>query len=172
MEFFREKNNKYYADSISGNPTARSAIRIGMLFVAAGVFAFVIFLSPAKEDISDRTPLIIGMGVFLLVNLISVLLRRAGHGSGVIVDQMNGTVSYRKPGGNRHTVPLSSLNGIILTVIPMKASILNLEKSGGGRHIVMYSSDTMKMRMFADELSTLTSLTVSEEMRDQGQRNA
>ena len=172
MEFFNEKNGKYFAESISGNPTTRTAVRMGMVLIGAGVFAYVLFLSPMKDQIQDRTPLLIGMGVFLFVNLISVFLRSAGLGSGVVVDQMNSTVSYRKPGGNRQSVPLSSLKSIIITVVPMKASILSLEKAQGGRHIVMYSSDPMKMRMFADELSTLTSLTVNEEVNEQKKDNA
>ncbi len=172
MDFFREKNNRYIADSLSGNPGARSTLRIGILFIAAGVFAFVVFLSPMNKDLPDKTPLIIGMGVFILVNIIAILLRSAGHGSGIIVDQMNGTLSYRKPGGNRHTVTLSSLKGIMLSMIPGRAAILSLEKADGGRHIVMYCSDTMKMRMFAGELSTLTSLTVTEEIESNKFKNA
>lgn len=167
MEFFKEKNGKFVAESISGNPRANSAVRMGVFLIAVGAFAFYFFMSPSKESFQDKTPLLIAMGAVVFTNVIVLLLRSAGHGSGIIVDQMNGTLSYRKPGGNRHKVPLDSLGSIIITEIPMRASVLSLEKSSGGRHVIMYSGDTMKMRMMAGELSTLTSLTVKEETRSQ-----
>ena len=171
MELFREKNGKYYADSLS-QAGGKTSLRLVILFVGIAGFAGFMFLSPVQKEIPDRTPLMIGMGIVILSNLIALLLKRAGHGSGIIVDQYSGTLSYRKPGGNRHNVQVSSLRKIIISVIPDKASILSLEKSDGGRHVVMYSSDTMKMRQLADELSSLIALTVGEEMREYQHRNA
>lgn len=167
MEFFREKNGRYLAGSLSGNASAGPAMRIVMFFVAAAVFLFVVFLSPMRNSFPDRTPLIIAMGAAIIANMVILLFRRAGHGSDMIVDQTNHTVSFRNPGGIRYTVPLNSLKGIVMTEIPMKISYLSLEKKDGDRYILMNSKDTMKMRMFANELASLTSLTVSEEMDDQ-----
>ena len=172
MEFFREKNGKFYADSLSGNKAGKNAFRFIILFMAAGGFAAYIFLSPDKQDLPDKTPLIIGFSIFLFTNLIAMGLRKAGHGSGIIVDQMNSTISYRKPGGNRHSVPFSALKNIIISIVPEKASVLCLANYDGTRHVVMYSSDTMQMRQLADELSSLVSITVDEEIRDYQQNNA
>jgi hypothetical protein len=168
MEFFRERNGKYHADSLAEGAPGKAALRMGIMFVVMGVFAFTMFFSQARNQIQDKTPLLIGLSVVVFANLISLGLRRAGHGSGITVDQMNGTVSFRKPGGNRITVETASLSEIVIDIVPMKASVLCLEKNGGGRYVVMYSGDEMKMRMLADELSTLISLTVREELMDQG----
>lgn len=165
MQFFREKNGKYIAGSVSGNPSVRSALRAGMVLVSAGIFAYVLFMSPIRDQIEDKTPLFIAFGVVLFTNTFFFMMRRAGMGADLIVDQMNGTLSYRKPGGHRQSVPISELKGLILTVVPMKASILSMENTDGTRRILMYSTDTDKMRMYAGELSTLTSLSVSEESR-------
>lgn len=166
MEFFREKGDRFMAESISGNPGARSGLRLLMLLLSVGVVAYILFFTPAGENPDNRIPLIIGMAVLLFSSGMSMVLRKAGLGSGLVVDLSRGTLSYRKPGSNRYRVHIASLKRIIITTIPTKASILTIEKRDGGRHILMYSTDTMKMRMFAEELASLTSLTLDEEVDD------
>ena len=171
MEFFTEKNGRYVADPLSGNQSARTAVRMIIVLGALGVLSYLLFFSPAGRNQDSRIPLMIGMGVLLFNLLISFVLKRAGFGNGVMVDMGTGTISFRKPGGNRYSLPVSTLQGLVISEVPMKDSILSLERTDGKRHILTYCQDTMQMRMFAGELSSLTSLTVKEEIMDQKVRN-
>ncbi len=171
MEFFTEKNDRYVADSISGNQSARTAVRMIVFLGALGVMAYLLLFSPAGQSQDSRIPLMIGMGVLIFNLFITFVLKRAGLGNGVMVDMSTGTISFRQHGGNRHSVPISLLQGLIISEVPMKASILSLERTDGKRHILTYCQDTMKLRMYAGELASLTSLTVREEIMDQKVRN-
>lgn len=168
MEFFKEKNGRFHAQPISG-PGARSPVlRFVVTLIPLAIIAGLYFYSPVGEKGSaDRTPLIIGGCIVLFSNIISLGIRKAGFGSGIAVDQMTGSLTFRKPGGNRTKVQITDLKEIILNTVPGKASILCLLKRDNTRYILMYARDTMQLRQLADELSTLTSLTVNEEITEQ-----
>jgi len=167
MEFFREKNGRFHAQPITGSGARSPIVRFVVTLIPIAILAGLYFLSPLGEKGSaDRTPLILGGAVVLFGNVVSFFLRSAGFGSGITVDQMNGTISFRKPGGNRTTVQVTSLKNITINTIPGKASILCLSKPDKSRYVVMFSKDTDKMRRLADEFSSLTSLTVTEELRE------
>jgi len=168
MEFFQEKNGRFFANPIAGGAARGPLFRFFIMLVPLGIIAFVFYLTPAgKQGAPDRTPLMIGAAIIIFSNLMSIFMRKAGIGAGITVDQMNGTVTFRTPGGSKKTVPVSSLKRIIINTIPGKAAILCLENSSdNSRHMVMYARDSIKLRILADELSTLTSLTVAEEMKE------
>lgn len=167
MEFFQEKNGVYHADPISGSGGKGTILRILVSLIPLGVIAYLLYSSPmGKQGSENRIPLIIGAGMFLFTNLLMFVLKKAGFRSGISVNQMDGTLAFRKPGGNKISVQITSLNKIVIDTVPMKASVLCLSKAAGGRHVVMFSKDTMQLRQLADELSTLTSLSVSEEVRE------
>ncbi len=168
MEFFKEKNGRFQAKPISG-PGARSPVlRFVVTLIPLAIIAGLFYFSPVgAKGSTDRTPLIIGGCIVLFSNIITLGIRKAGFGSGIAVDQMTGSVIFRKPGGNRTTVQVTDLKEIVINTVHGKASILCLLKRDNSRYIVMYAKDTMQLRQLANELSTLTSLTVNEEMTQQ-----
>ncbi len=76
---------------------------------------------------------------------------------------MERKISFRRPGTQRKTMDIDSIQKILLKINPGKAALLSLVSLHGTSHLLSVSRDPAKMRRFADELSTLISITVHEE---------
>lgn len=119
-------------------------------------------------------PLVGGIVVlFLLIFGVAELMRRSGHGPGVVVDRNKGTLSYKTPGryGTRRSIPLGEMKELVVVRRSAASSpsgptidILLLVTRDGKSHQTLHSSEQGVMRRFADELSTLISVPVREKM--------
>lgn len=164
MEFFREKNGRYFA--VTGNTGTRGKPGIA---IALGILPLVIFAavfyqtSQAKGSAGNNIHIMLAIGIFILANLLGFFLRRAGLGSGITVDQLERKISFRRPGTQRKTMYIDSIEKILLQINPGKAALLSLIPRQGTGHLISISRDPARMRRLADELSTLISVTVSEE---------
>lgn len=164
MEFFREKNGRYFAST--GNAGARgkpgTAIALGMLPLI--IFAAVFYqTSQGKGSTPNIMTIILAIGIFIIANLISFFLKRAGLGAGITVDQMERKISFRRTGTQKKAMSIDSIQKLLLKINPGKAALLSLVSLDGTSHLLRVSRDPEKMRRFADELSTLISITVHEE---------
>jgi hypothetical protein len=114
-----------------------------------------------------------GVVLFLLIFGMAEMMRRAGHGPGVVVDRSKATLSYKTPGrySTRHHIPLAELKELVVVRKEIGSSpsgptidFLFLVTRDGESHRTLYSQQQGVMRRFADELSTLTSVSVREKM--------
>ena len=175
MELFEERNGLYVSKHVQtpGNksPIARVVLSLLPLLLMGGLF---LGLSEGKGALDTR-PLIIMAGVFLFPNVLALLIRKFGVSGRIIVDQMQGTVTFAPIGGKRTILQISELARI--TLAPAKKTqdrstpsasrggawmVLGLESSAGKGYRLIIQSDAPRLRMLADELSVLTSVTVSE----------
>ncbi len=166
MEFFREKNGKYHGLPFNTGTGSRAnpMSGIGKSLGALVIIAIVFFLNSGQTKSSKlMLPIIMIAGSFLVTSLISLLVHKTVMGSDVIVDQMAGIVSFRTDRGVRITLQTEQLKEIVINNTPEKASKLFLQRHEGSRYLLMSSKDPVKLGMFANELSILTSLTVLEE---------
>ncbi len=162
MQYFKEKNDTYFAKlgNSAGSPFPRVALVL--LPVIAGIF-FYLQSAQTKGSSQGNMPIIMLMSIFTIANLIAFALRKAGLGSGITIDQMERTIKYKRPGAQRKTLSIDSIQKISLKVNTDKAATLSLITLDGQRHFLNASRDVMMMRQFADELSALVSITVNEE---------
>lgn len=172
MEYFEQKDGRYISKGIPGAPGGSGAVRIAVTFLPVVVITGIYLSSRGSGiEIEKMLPFLIMASVFLLSSILAAVLRKGVHGSGLIVDQMNGTISYRKPGGHRHSIPLSELREIGLQISNgdmntysggNRGSMLYLMPRDGTRLPLAYSRKGSDLRQFADELSIVTSLMVRE----------
>lgn len=164
MQYFNQKNGKYFAKLGNSNSAGSRFPKIAILLVPmiAGIF-FYLQSSPAKGGSQDNMPIMMLVGIFTVANLIAFALRKAGLGSGITIDQMERTLKYKRPGAQRKSLSIDSIQKISLMVNPEKAATLSLITLDGQRHFLNASRDVMMVRQFADELSALISITVNEE---------
>ena len=185
MEYFSEKNGRYVSKGIPGSGSSRSSIvRIIITLIPVLVFGGIYLSMQSNNagmknmDIKDMTPFILVIGIFMITNIFFAFIRKAGLTAGVIVDQMQGTVLYKRPGGHRHSVPLLSLKEIGLQIAGADRYGVTTGKGMGGgvlflvtrdekKHPIAFGRDSIKLRQVADELSILTSLSVNEYSSDQ-----
>ncbi len=162
MQYFKEKNDKYFAKlgKSAGSPFPRVALVLVPMI--AGIFIYV-QSSQTKGASLGSMPIVMLMSIFTIANLIAFTLRKAGLGAGVTVDQMERTIKYKRPGTQRKSLSMDSVQKISLKVNSDKAATLSLITLDGQMHFLNASRDVMMMRQFADELSTLISVTVNEE---------
>lgn len=173
MEYFRQDDGKYISSGVpgmtGGSPFARILLPLLPMLIIAGIY-----ISNSEEG-AGMTPglpfLIIGI-VFVLSFVMAAVLRRKGHGAGIVVDQMKGTLIYRRPRGAKRTVPISSIKEIGFftpgeskygyTGSGKAAAILFLRNKEGEKLPLAYSRKPVELKQFADELSIISSLTVSQ----------
>jgi hypothetical protein len=173
LEYFTQDAGRYVSRSLpgmaGGSGVARIAISILPIMVIAGIF----FSSTGRgADTETMFPFLIMGSVFILSSIIAAVIRRKSHGSGVVVDQMKGTITYRKPGGQRNTVSLSTVReiGIQISGRDMYScseksyigALIYLMTMEDKRIPLAYSRKGHEFRQFADELSIITSLPVRE----------
>lgn len=164
MEFFREKNGRYFAGTGNSGTGGKPGLSIALGILPLVIFAAVFYqTSQAKGSAGNNIHIMLAIGIFIVANLLGFFLRRAGFGAGITVDQMERQISFRRPGTQRKTMYIDSIEKILLQINPGKAALLSLVSRQGASHLLSVSRDPAKMRRFADELSTLISVTVSEE---------
>jgi len=176
VEYFTEKNGKYYSRKSSGGNRRSAYVRIPLtvvpVFVMLGIYVISLKNGAGQEDLF---PIIIGISFFLIIALLSFFLRKMGFGAGIIVDQMQGRLSFKLPTGQRHTIPIDKIKEIGLQHSRNSVSadrstpgnskiftLLFLLTRDDKKHPVMYGRNAMEIRQFADELSILVSATVRE----------
>ncbi|MCK5035657.1 MAG: hypothetical protein KAS73_07190 [Candidatus Sabulitectum sp.] len=166
MEFFNEKNGRYFAKAGNMGIGGKPVIAIAMGILPIIIFGAIFLLTPqdqGKGDITNNIHIIIAAGIFVLANLIGFFIRKAGLGSGITVDQMERTITFKRPGTQRRTMNIDSIQKILLKTIQGSAAMLSLTSLDGNNHLLSVSRNPDQMRRMADELSTLTSITVYEE---------
>lgn len=164
MEYFKEKNGKYYASLSGRNQTSSLAVSIAVTAAPLVIFGIVYF-NTLKADGGPpvNTPMVAAAGILIFVNLIAFFLRKIGFAAGIVVDQMERIISFRRPGTQKKTLNIDSIHKISLKVNYGKAASLNLVSADGRNYLLFVTADVQMMRQLADELSTLISLTVDEE---------
>lgn len=164
MEFFREKNGRYFAGTGNSGTGGKPGLTIALGILPLVIFGAVFYqTSQVKGSAESNIHIILAIGIFIIANLIGFFLRRNGLGAGITVDQMERKISFRRPGTQRKTMDIDSIQKILLKINPGKAALLSLVSLHGTSHLLSVSRDPAKMRRFADELSTLISVTVLEE---------
>lgn len=172
MKYFRQEDGKYISSGVpgihGGSPFARILLPLLPMLIIAGIY---LGTGEAGSEMTVGLPILI-MGAFFILSLVfAAVLRRKGHGSGIVVDQMKGTVIYRRPGNARRTVPVSSIREIgFYTPGENKyghsgsrkgSAVLFLRTKEGEKLPIAYSGKPEELKHFADELSIVSSLTVS-----------
>ncbi|MBD3278365.1 MAG: hypothetical protein GF388_08700, partial [Candidatus Aegiribacteria sp.] len=114
MQFFRENSGKYYSQNLPGlGGTGSGSVRVILSLLPVIVIGIVFVTNyDGKTDIEQIWPFILMAGIFILSAFISFFFRRRGFSAGIVVDQMKGTISYKRPGTQRHTVPISAISEI------------------------------------------------------------
>ncbi|MCD4707203.1 MAG: hypothetical protein K8S62_05635 [Candidatus Sabulitectum sp.] len=164
MEYFIERNGRFFAKTGNTGSAVSPIFRIVLTLIPMGVVAAVYFQSSvSKNSTSDSTFIIPIVAIIILSNLIAFIFKKAGFSAGITVDQMERTISIHRPGTQRTSMTFDSIEEITLRVDPGKAAVLSLISRDGTSHLLNLSRDPMAMRQMADELSSLISVTVSEE---------
>ncbi len=171
MEYFQDRNGRFVGmvQKKGGNVLRLFLILIPIVAIVA------IYLYTGNQG-GDVPPLPLAGGIvvlFLLIFGMAELMRRSGHGPGVVVDRNRGTLSYKTPGrySTRRSIPLGEMKELVVVRRGAAASpsgptidILFLVTRDGKSHQTLHSSEQGVMRRFADELSALTSVPVREKM--------
>lgn len=176
MQYFREINGKYYSQNLPGlGGAASGALRVILSILPVIVLGIVFAANHnGKADLEQVWPFIIMGGIFLLSAVFSLFLRRRGYSAGIVVDQMKGTISYKRPGTQRHTVPISAISEIGLQTNAGGAygsgsgsmpGLLYLRTVQDAKHVILHSKKPIELRQVANELAVLTSLSVNEHSR-------
>lgn len=175
MQYFRDKGGSFHSTGVPGMGGSSAARLIGGLvpILVLGII-YVTSSSSTGMKLEQMFPFYIAGGILVLSLGLSLFLRNRGLGTGIVVDQMSGTVSFKRPGsGSRRKMSLTELDEITLLTTgssgysyssgkgPAGATV-SLRTMNGQSHLLSVSRDLMKMRGFADELAILTSLSVNE----------
>ncbi|MEA3267448.1 MAG: hypothetical protein U9P42_10990 [Candidatus Fermentibacteria bacterium] len=164
MEFFSEKNGKYYAAAGSGGKGGKSILTRMAGIVPLIVLGIYFYLNqPGKSENPINMTVIMAIGILIFSSLIAFFLKKAGLGAGITVDQMERKITYSRPGNQRKSISMDSIQKILLKTKAGKYAVLSLVSLDGSDHILSFSRDLNRMRRMADELSTLISVTVNEE---------
>lgn len=171
MEYFQDRNGRYVGmlERKGGNVLRLFLVLIPVVAIVA------IYLNTGNQGGNvPPLPLVGGIVVlFLLVYGMAEMMRRSGHGPGVVVDRNKASLSYKTPGrySTRRHIPLAELKELVVVRKGAASSpsgptidILFLLTRDGKSHQTLHSSQQGVMRRFADELSTLTSVPVREKM--------
>lgn len=133
-----------------------------MVLVPLIVGSFIYFQSSqSKGGSTENTPMMFGIGVFIVINLIGFLVRKAGAGAGIAVDLMDRTLKYRRAGLHRQLLNIDSIQEIKLKVSPGNISVFSLVTRDEQEHLLTVSKNETMIKELADELSALISVTVS-----------
>jgi hypothetical protein len=127
----------------------------------------------------DTRPLVMIAAFFLFSNVLGFGIRKFGTSGRIAVDQMQGTVTFTPIGGKRTSLHISELERITLTPVNKTQGtgspsvnrsgtwmVLGLETSAGENYRLIMQNEASILRMLADELSVLTSVSVSENTCD------
>ena len=166
MEFFREKNGKYFSKAGNNGQGGKPVLTIAMGILPVVIFGAIFFLTPqdqGKSGTTNNIHIIIAAGIFILANLIGLFIRKAGFGAGITVDQMERRISFKRLRIQRRTMDIDSIQKILLQTKQGSVAALSLISLDGDSHLLSVSRNPDQMRRMADELATLISVSVSEE---------
>ncbi|MCK5840653.1 MAG: hypothetical protein KAH31_00685 [Candidatus Sabulitectum sp.] len=166
MEFFSEKNGRYFAKVGNMGTGGKPVMAIAMGIIPLVIFGFVFYQTSqgnGKGVTTNNIHIIIAVGIFILANLIGLFIRKAGLGTGITVNQMERTITFKRPGTQRRTMNIDSIQKILLKTMHGSAAMLTLISLDGTNHLLSVSRKPDEMRRMADELAALISITVSEE---------
>ncbi|MCK5786494.1 MAG: hypothetical protein KAH54_08035 [Candidatus Sabulitectum sp.] len=167
MEFFTEKDDgKYSAKIVNMSTGGKPVMAIVMGILPVIIFGAIFLLTPqdqGKGGTTNNIHIIIAAGIFILASLIGLFIRKAGFGAGITVDQMERSITFKRPGTQKRTMDIDSFQKILLKTRQSSAAVLSLVSRDGNSHLLGVSRNPDQMRRMADELSTLISVTVSEE---------
>lgn len=177
MEYFQQKKEMYVSRRVPGLRGRSGAGRFTLAALPLVLLAGIYLSSGSGGiDLKEVFPFLVIGSVFLFVPVLAGILARRSHGSGVAVDRTKGTLSYRSPGGARHSVDIAKLKeiGLQRTGESMyafgegKGHVLVYLLTGDDRRVPLaFGKQGEELRRFADELSILTSLPVKEHSRDE-----
>lgn len=174
FEYFRERDGKYLSTGIPGMPGSSTVVRAAISLVPVVIIAFIYISGPGRQgfQIESLIPFAMMAAVFTFSSVISFFIRKTSFTSGVMVDQIQGTIYYRRPGARKKSVPISSIrslgfqsSGSVTSNVSGRFggfAVVYLINEENGKIPVAYSRKGQELRRFADELSILTSLTVDE----------
>lgn len=163
MIYFRERRGVYRASALVGRERRASRF-LPLLFLLSMVPLFILMIS-TSQDYPQRSAILIALVIMGASFFFSLAVSIARYGAGISVNQLDGTITFRAPGQSRRRVPLSSLQKVLLIKLGGYASALFLLETGGKRHYLMLSKKHDALRIYADELASLTCLRLSEEER-------
>ncbi|OPL17873.1 MAG: hypothetical protein AVO35_08320 [Candidatus Aegiribacteria sp. MLS_C] len=172
MDYFQQKDDRYVSRGVPGLQSRSGAARFTLAALPLVLLAAIYFSSGSRGiDIKEVLPFLVIGSVFLFSSVLAGILAGRGHGSGVVVDQTGGTLSYRVSRGPRRTMGIADLKeiGIQMTEENVSAygdgkghALVYLLTADDRRVPLAFGKSTRELRQFADELSILTSLAVKE----------
>lgn len=175
VECFDERDGRYLSKPIQSTGGKSPALRIVLSFLPVILMAGIFVGLSDTHGNRDSGPLIFAAAILVFTNLIALLVRKFSMSGRIAVDQMQGTVTFARAGGKRKTVNTGELDRI--TIAPLNRpdgnrmvtrgkpwTALSLRTSMGDSHTLMsVQGDASRLRQLADELSVLTSVSVSVE---------
>ncbi len=163
MVYFQEKNNKYYS-KIKGS-TISPPIFIRILPAIIPIIAIGVYLygnNTSKMEFSNIFPLVSMISIFIVANLIAYVFKSKSFGAGIVIDQMERTISFKKPGGRRNVLNYDTVRQIKLETKSNVAAVIKLDTLDSVDFFLFATRDVQMARQMADELSILISATVNE----------
>lgn len=163
MLYFQEKNNKFYSKakgSTMSPPTFMKVLPAIIPMIVIGVFVYRNNMS--KMQFSNVLPVAGMISIFIVANLITHILKSKGLGAGIVIDQMERTISFKKPGGRRNVLNYDTVRNIKLETKNNVAAVIKLDTLDSEQFFLLATRDVQMARQMADELSILISATVSE----------
>lgn len=163
MKYFRKRGIVYRGSLSLWAGTA--ALRIGLFLIALALPAALFFSGfPPGGGSPGRWGVLAAIAVLFLVSVISLLIRMARGSSSLTLDPVRSTIAFKPPGkGQRREIGFGCLDRIVVSTLGNIGAFIALADREGKRHVLIMGRDTEKLKLFALELSSLTSLPISEE---------
>ncbi len=163
MLYFHEKNNKFYLKVKGSTMSSPTFMRILPAIIPIIVVAVYLYQNnQSKMQFSNVLPVAGMISIFVVANLITHILKSKGLGAGIVIDQMERTISFKKPGGRRNVLNYDTVRNIKLETKNNVAAVIKLDTLDTEEFFLFATRDVQMARQLADELSTLISATVSE----------
>lgn len=167
MIYFHEKNNKYYAKAKGSTMSAPPLLRILPALVPIIAIGFFVYQnSNSKMPTSNIFPVVGMISIFLVANIIAYILKSKGLGAGIVIDQMERTISFKNPRGRRNVINYDTVRNIKLETKGNAVAVLKLDTLDAEPYFLFATKDMQMARQMADELSILISATVNEIVLD------
>ena len=163
MIYFQEKNNKFYSKVKGSTMSTPAFMRILPALVPIIAIGFFVYQnSSTKMPMSNIFPIVGMISIFIVANIIAIVLRSKGLGAGIVIDQMERTISFKKPGGRRNVLNYDTVRNIKLETKQNAVAVIKLDTLDTSEFYLFGTQDVQMARQLADELSILISATVSE----------
>lgn len=165
VEYFIERNGKFYSKGIRGGSTMPPLTRFMAGLVPLLIPSVIYFkIADGSKIAADKMPVILCGCVLLFGNLMACVLRKAGFASRIVVNQTDETVIIKRHRNSNLTISVSSIEKIVIRVNEKGISILSIVTGKGGIRIIQTAPDLTALRRMADELSSLIPVIVKEEV--------